>query len=277
MDNSFCSRPHFPMSTDVLIVVAALDEADRITETIDALTAAFPGAPVFLADDGSTDATPVLARAAGATVVCSPRVIGKGQAMTLGVRAALSRVDFSDADARERVCARVDSDPDDSPPSAPFVDAGAEPPVGLAGSDPIVVLCDGDLGNSARELPRLVDAIQRGEADLAVAAFSTRATGGFGFALGFARWAVRRRCGLRTRAPLSGQRALRMSVLADVLPFAPGFAMEMGMTIDAVRAGHSLLEIDLPLSHRPTGRTLAGFAHRGHQLADFVRIYLSRR
>jgi glycosyltransferase involved in cell wall biosynthesis len=274
------------MSANILIVVAALDEADRITETIGALTAAFPGAPVFLADDGSTDATAGLARAAGATVVCSTRVIGKGQAMTLGVRAALSSIDFSDADARERARVCADSDPGGSDPggsdpggspSAPFVHAGAEPHAELAGGDPIVVLCDGDLGNSARELTRLADAIQRDEADLAVAAFSTRATGGFGFALGFARWAVRRRCGLCTRAPLSGQRALRMSVLVDVLPFAAGFAMEMGMTIDAVRAGHRLLEIELPLSHRPTGRTLAGFIHRGHQLADFVRIYLSRR
>jgi glycosyltransferase involved in cell wall biosynthesis len=225
------------MNTDILIVVAALDEADRISCTLAALAAAFPGAPVWVADDGSTDATPELARQAGATVVRSERVIGKGQAMTAGARAALAGVDFS---------------------------------------EPIVLLCDGDLGDSARELSALVDALRREDAGLAVASFAARPGGGFGLALGFARWAIRRRCGLSTRAPISGQRAIRARVLPDILPFAPGFGMELGMTIDAVRAGHRVVEIDLDLAHRATGRTPAGFLHRARQLADFIRVYFAR-
>jgi hypothetical protein len=100
--------------------------------------------------------------------------------------------------------------------------------------------------------------------------------GGFGLALGFARWAIRRRCGLQTAAPISGQRALSSQALRDVLPFAHGFGMEIGMTVDAVRAGHRVVEIELELSHRAGGRTLAGFAHRGAQLLDFARAYLAR-
>ena len=232
------------MQPDILIVVAALDEADRISSTLAALALAFPGAPVWVADDGSTDATADLARAAGATVVRSERVIGKGQAMTAGVRAALAR-------------------------------AGEEEEE----EEAIVVLCDGDLGESARALGALVEALRHGEggADLAVAAFATRVGGGFGLALGFARWAIRRRCGLSTRAPISGQRALRAGVARDVLPFAPGFGMEIGMTIDAVRAGHRVVEVDLDLAHRATGRTPAGFLHRARQLVDFVRAYAARR
>jgi glycosyltransferase involved in cell wall biosynthesis len=225
------------MNSDILIVLAALDEADRISATLAALAVAFPGAPVWVADDGSTDATPELAREAGATVVRSERVIGKGQAMTEGVRAALAGVDFS---------------------------------------EPIVVLCDGDLGDSARELPALVDALQSGDASLAVASFTTRVGGGFGLALAFAGWAIRRRCGLSMRAPISGQRALRTEVARDVLPLAPGFGMEIGMTIDAVRAGHRVVEVDLDLAHRATGRTPAGFLHRARQLADFIRVYFAR-
>jgi hypothetical protein len=53
--------------------------------------------------------------------------------------------------------------------------------------------------------------------------------------------------------------------------------MEMGMTIDAARAGYRVREIELDLEHRATGRTLGGFLHRGRQLVDFVRVYLSRR
>jgi hypothetical protein len=95
--------------------------------------------------------------------------------------------------------------------------------------------------------------------------------------VGFARWTIRRRCGLSTSAPISGQRALRVEVLRDVLPFAHGFGMELGMTVDAVRAGHRVSEIELELSHRATGRTPGGFAHRARQLVDFVRVYLARR
>ena len=119
--------------------------------------------------------------------------------------------------------------------------------------------------------------MRRGEADLAVAAFRTRLGGGLGIAVGFARWAIRRSCGFEPRAPISGQRAMRARVLEDVLPFADGFGMELAMTIDAVRAGHRLVEIELELSHRATGRTPAGFAHRARQLRDFVRAYEARR
>jgi glycosyltransferase involved in cell wall biosynthesis len=256
------------MNADILIVVAALDEADRISRTLAALAVAFPGAPVWVADDGSTDATPELARAAGATVVRSERVIGKGQAMTAGVRAALASIDFLDGGARVRACARIDDDLDDS---------ASSPPVERA-SEPIVLLCDGDLGDSARELSALVDALRReGDVGLAVASFAARVGGGFGLARGFARWAIRRRCGLSTRAPISGQRAIRARPLSDILPFAPGFGMEIGITIDAVRAGHRVVEVDLPLAHHATGRTLAGFIHRARQLIDFVRVYGARR
>jgi hypothetical protein len=53
--------------------------------------------------------------------------------------------------------------------------------------------------------------------------------------------------------------------------------MEIGMTIDAVRAGFRVSEVELPLAHRATGRTLRGFLHRGRQLADFVAVYWARR
>jgi glycosyltransferase involved in cell wall biosynthesis len=140
-----------------------------------------------------------------------------------------------------------------------------------------VVLCDGDLGASARELPRLVEALERDEGDLAVASFARRVGGGFGFAVGFSRWAIGRRAGVEPRAPISGQRALKPQVLAAVVPFAPGFGMETAMTIDAVRAGFRLVEVELPLEHRATGRTLSGFVHRFRQLLSFARVYFSRR
>jgi hypothetical protein len=52
--------------------------------------------------------------------------------------------------------------------------------------------------------------------------------------------------------------------------------METGMTIDAVRSGYRLREMELGLEHRATGRSLRGFLHRGRQLTDIARAYLSR-
>jgi glycosyltransferase involved in cell wall biosynthesis len=227
--------------------VAAYNEADRIAVTLAALAGAFAGAAVWVADDGSRDATAEIARAGGARVVRSERVIGKGGAMTLAAREALREASAATA-----------------APGGPR-------------AAPVFVLCDGDLAESAVHLPELARAVRAGRADVAVAAFSRRVGGGVGAALGFARWAIARRCGVRTSAPLSGQRALSERALRDVLPFADGYGMEIGMTIDAVRAGHRVVELELDLSHRASGRTLAGFAHRGRQLIDFARVYLARR
>jgi glycosyltransferase involved in cell wall biosynthesis len=231
------------MAPATFLIVTAYNEADRIGTTLAALARAFPASPVFLADDGSTDATAKIARDAGALVARSERMIGKGDAATLAANVALEH-------ARD--------------------DAGGPD------QEPIFLLCDGDLGESAAQLVALVEAVADGQADVAVAAFSRRLGGGLGLALAFARWAIRRRCGLATAAPISGQRALRARALADVLPFAHGFGMEIGMTIDAVRAGYRVVEIELDLAHRATGRTFAGFLHRALQLLDFVRVYLAR-
>ena len=148
----------------------------------------------------------------------------------------------------------------------------------LEGTAPaIVVLCDGDLGESATELARLVAEVQDGEADLAIGAFARRVGGGVGAARGFSRWASRRLGGVALEAPISGQRALRGDMLRALLPFAPRFGMETAMNIDAARAGYRIVEVELDLEHRATGRTPTGFFHRFRQLGDFAAVYLDRR
>jgi glycosyltransferase involved in cell wall biosynthesis len=146
----------------------------------------------------------------------------------------------------------------------------------LREGDPVVVLADADLGESARELRRLVDALG-GDADLTIAGFARRVGGGFGIAVATARWAIERATGRTMTAPLSGQRAMQPGVLARLLPFAAGFGMETGMTIDAIHAGLRVEELELDLEHRATGRTVKGFVHRGRQARDIVRAYASRR
>ena len=221
--------------TRLAVVIAAYNEGDRIADTVAALTAAFPGAKIFVADDGSRDDTAARAVQAGAEVVSSGKLIGKGGAATLGARAALL----------------------------------TEPE--------LVLLCDGDLAGSAAALGALLEAVERGEGDVAVARFARKVGGGFGFAVGFARWAINNLVGLEFAAPISGQRAIRADALAQVLPFAPRFGMEIGMTVDATRAGFSVVEVEVDLEHRATGRSWRGFTHRFRQLLDFIAVWFSRR
>jgi glycosyltransferase involved in cell wall biosynthesis len=220
-----------------LVLVAASNEADRIGATLGALVRSFPGAEIWVADDASKDATAEVAVACGARVVSRGTPRGKGANVTAAALAAL--------------------------------DGKPEPA--------LVLLCDGDLGDSAGELRRLVEVVAAGESDLAIAGFSRRIGGGFGIALRFAGWAIERRCGYRAGAPISGQRAMRGEVLNAVLPFAPGYGMEIGITVDAIRAGYRVLELELDLEHRATTRTLRGFVHRGRQLRDFIRVWWARR
>ncbi|MGN6275347.1 MAG: glycosyltransferase [Solirubrobacterales bacterium] len=217
-------------------IVAAHNEADRVGETVRALRGVFPRARIWVADDASTDGTAEAAMLAGAEVVRRGKPHGKGGNVSAAAAAALS----------------------------------VEP------APQLVLLCDGDLGASAARLAPLVEAVQGGGCDLAVASFSRRLGGGFGVALGFARWAIRRLCGLETEASISGQRAMRVEVLGAVLPFARGYGMEIGITVDAVRAGFCLREYELDLEHRATGRDLEGFLHRAVQLRDFLRVFVSR-
>ncbi len=244
-----------------LLIVAARNEAQRIGSTLAALAVAFPGAEVWVADDGSRDHTASIARAAGARVLSGARGRGKGTALTAAAREVLRETSGAEAGAEGPGEARS---------------AGSDSQAGAQRGEAVGVICDGDLGESARELAPLAQAVRTGSADIAVAAFATRAGGGFGIAVRFARWAIARRGGYLARAPLSGQRALTPAALSQVLPFARGYGMEVAMTIDALRAGLRVREIELELSHRASGRTPAGFAHRARQLADVARAYLAR-
>lgn len=225
---------------ELAVIVTARDEADGIGPTLRALREAFPGAELWVADDGSTDATAHLALQERARLVRAPKPLGKGGALTLAAQAVL----------RE--------------------------------GDPAVLLADADLRDSAGQLGLLVDAVLgrdagTADADLAIAAFANRVGGGFGIAVATSRWAIERATGRRMQAPMSGQRALRPGVLGRLVPFAAGFGVETGMTIDAMRAGLRVVEVELDLEHRATGRSIGGFAHRGRQATDALRAYASRR
>jgi glycosyltransferase involved in cell wall biosynthesis len=222
--------------TGRVVIVAARNEAKWIGTTLAALTSALAGARLIVADDASTDMTRERAMAHGAWLISRRRPHGKGANVGAAAEAAIGE----------------------------FVDEST------------VLLCDGDLGATAGELVALVEAIEAGRCDLAIGRFADPRGGGFGIALGYARRAVERATGASLEAPLSGQRAVRISTLRRLLPFADGWGLEVGMTIDGLRAGLRTEEIELPLAHRVTGRTPAGFLHRARQLRDIRRAARER-
>ncbi|HYZ18061.1 MAG TPA: glycosyltransferase family 2 protein [Gaiellaceae bacterium] len=126
-----------------------------------------------------------------------------------------------------------------------------------------LLLCDADVRGDLRPLAQ-------SEADLVVASFAEGQGGGFGLAKRAGRALVRTLSGYEAREPLSGQRVLSTEARARCFPTAAGFGCEVRMTVDAVRASLDVMEVELPLTHRATGRDAAGFAHRGRQLLDAV-------
>jgi glucosyl-3-phosphoglycerate synthase len=212
-------------------VVPARDEAATLAETLQALQDAVDPRPLILVDDGSRDATSTVARDLGAEVL---RASPPGRSAGKGhaLRLGLLRARDYDPDA--------------------------------------ILLLDADLGASSRHLAALLAAVDE-DHPVAVAAFPPAEKAGFGLVKGFSRRAIARRTGYAPSEPLSGQRALLARAL-DTLPgLAPGFGAEVGMTLDLLSAGLKPLEIPLPLTHRPTGRDLPGFAHRARQGLDVLR------
>ena len=138
------------------------------------------------------------------------------------------------------------------------------------------LFADGDLGESAGALARVLEPVLCGEADVAVAVFPPGDGGGFGLVKRAAAGAIRALGGIEVREPLSGQRAVSDRALEVARPLSPGFGVETAMTIDAARAGLRVVEVPASLTHRPSYRDLSGFLHRGRQGWDVVRAVVPR-
>ncbi len=138
----------------------------------------------------------------------------------------------------------------------------------------IVLLLDGDLGDTASQAVSLLAPIIAGEADMSIAKFPRPAgKAGFGFVKGLARRGIARMGnGFLADAPLSGQRALTAECLQAVRPFASGYGVEVALTVRALRAGMRVVEVPTEMTHAATGRDVHGFIHRGRQ---FVHVAIA--
>jgi glycosyltransferase involved in cell wall biosynthesis len=146
-------------------------------------------------------------------------------------------------------------------------------------SDPadVYLFLDGDLAESAGRGEAVLEEVAEGRADLAIGVLPREPRhGGFRLVKRFAAAAIRQLTGFRSEEPLSGQRAMTSELLEAVRPLAPGFAVEVAMTIDAVRAGFRVVDVPVDMEHDPTGRDLASFVHRGRQGLAVLRAALPR-
>jgi hypothetical protein len=140
----------------------------------------------------------------------------------------------------------------------------------------VYLLIDADVGDTAGAASVLLAPVLSGAADMTVGVLPAAGSkGGFGRVRELARRGIKRACGFEARAPLSGQRAVRGELLRS-LALADRFGLEVGLTIDAVRAGARVVEVDVAMDHRHTGRRLAGFRHRARQGGDVVRALWPR-
>jgi hypothetical protein len=137
------------------------------------------------------------------------------------------------------------------------------------------LLVDADTGPTAAAAAALLDALAGG-ADMAVGVLPPAGRrGGLGWVRRIAAAGIRRAVGWEPAAPLSGQRAVRGSLMRRLQP-AERFGLEVGLTIDALRAGARVVEVPVAMEHRHTGRRLAGFRHRAGQGLDVLRALWPR-
>jgi 4-amino-4-deoxy-L-arabinose transferase-like glycosyltransferase len=100
----------FQDGRDVLVVIPALNEERSVGDVVHRAVAALPRARILVVDDGSTDSTALLARAAGAEVARAPFNLGVGGAMRIGFRYA--------ADHGHQAVVQVDADGQHDPAEA---------------------------------------------------------------------------------------------------------------------------------------------------------------
>ncbi len=142
-------------------------------------------------------------------------------------------------------------------------------------SGDIIIFLDADLGETAKHAVKLLSPILESKADMAIACLpAPKHKGGFGFVKGLAKAGIYYFTGQRISASLSGQRAMTRKVIEAIPTLTSGFGIEVGLTIDVLRRGFIIKEVEIPLTHRETGRDIEGVLHRGREFMDVLKALL---
>ncbi len=142
----------------------------------------------------------------------------------------------------------------------------------------IIISLDADLGITAREGGKLVEKLINSNLDCVIARLPHQKKSGFGLMRHRAQKLIFAQTGKWFEAPLSGQRAFKKKWLSILLEREyVGFGVEMAMTVDLLKAGANLEEVDVCFFHRATGKDIDGFFHRGRQWLDMEKTLWKMR
>jgi hypothetical protein len=148
------------------------------------------------------------------------------------------------------------------------------------GSSPRPLLfLDADLETTAGNAAPLVLPVLAGEADMTIATLPPQSEqgGGRGLVVNLSRKGIASATGFSATQPLSGQRCLTREAFNAATPLAPGFGVETGLTIDLLRKGFRVREVEVDLHHRVTGTDVGAQLHRARQYRDVARALAVRR
>ena len=149
-----------------------------------------------------------------------------------------------------------------------------------AGEAPRALLfLDADLEGTAASAGALIAPVLDDEADMTIAVLppQSRPGGGRGLVVGLSARGIERSTGWTPTQPLSGQRCLTREALVAALPLARGFGVETGLSVDLLRRGFRVKEVEVDLQHRVTGTEWRDQVHRARQYRDVALALGARR
>lgn len=205
-DEDLASKPQIVGPQRVAVIIPAYNSRRTIGSTVRACRAIPSVDLIVVVDDGSTDDTGNLARAAGAAVVRHSVARGRASALETGVKVAAMR------------------DRADWP-------------------DRLLLFLEADLGDSAIESAALVDAVASGVADCAIGIPPSEDGRRMDRISRAAAKGIQRTTGWAPLWPLSTERCVTREALNEVMPFAAGWGADVAMTIDLITLGFSVVEV----------------------------------
>lgn len=223
----------------VAALIVAYNQERRVAEAVRGALAIPEVDLVLVVDDGSTDATQIAARDAGGVVVRNSHRRGRAASVETG---------------------------------AAIIEMRDEPERGPRH----LLLLDGVLGEHTIAAAPLAAAVAADAAALAIARTTGSADRGTRLAAALARSAIARMSGWAPDQPLSRTRCLSREAFAAAVPLSRGAGLDVGMTLDVLRAGLTVTELDCDIRLRPAPAGARAPLLHANQYRD-VMVALSAR
>lgn len=196
----------------VAVIIPCQDARKHIAATVRACRAIPSVDLIVVVDDGSSDDTSQVARAAGAVAVRHSVPRGRASAMETGVKVVAMR------------------------------DRADWPPRNL-------LFLTADLGESAVEANALVTAVNSGEVDCAIGVDEDKEAGRRLPGRLRAAKGIKLATGWEVRGATSWQRCVTREAVNAVMPFSNGWGVDVGMTIDLLVKGYTVMEVPCDFHH----------------------------